>query len=277
MDNDLLSNEPAIRLTFFFSIFLLMALWEAVAPRRSQQIPRRIRWPNNLGIVALNIILLRLVIPATAISVAQMADTAGWGLLHHLALPVWLAFPLAILLLDLAIYLQHVMFHAVPALWRLHRVHHADLEFDVTTGARFHPVEIIASMVIKLMVIAALGPSAIAVLFFEVLLNGLAMFNHGNIRLPLTIDRRLRKIIVTPDMHRVHHSVIPEEANSNFGFNLALWDRWLGTYRAQPAHGHLDMVIGINKFRTTRDLGIDRMLMQPFRGAPDSYPINREK
>lgn len=181
------------------------------------------------------------------------------------------------LALDLAIYLQHVMFHAVPGLWRLHRMHHADLEFDVTTGLRFHPVEILLSMGIKLAVVLALGPPAVAVLVFEVLLNATAMFNHSNIRIPSAIDRVLRLFVVTPDMHRVHHSIHPSETNSNFGFNLPWWDRLLGTYRPQPTDGHEAMTIGIEQFRTRRDLWLDRMLIQPVRGPASGYPINREE
>ncbi|MDN3721932.1 sterol desaturase family protein [Roseibium salinum] len=179
------------------------------------------------------------------------------------------------LALDLAIYLQHVMFHAVPALWRLHRMHHADLEFDVTTGLRFHPVEILLSMGIKLGVVMALGPPAVAVLVFEVLLNGTSMFNHSNVRIPAAIDRVLRLFVVTPDMHRVHHSIHPNETNSNFGFNLPWWDRLLGTYRPQPREGHETMTIGIEEFRTRRDLWLDRMLVQPLVGRANHYPINR--
>ena len=276
MDNVLLSNESIIRLSFFFGVFLLMTIWELLAPRRQQNITRVIRWPNNIGIVFFNTVLVRIIMPTTAVGMAQIAHSAGWGLLHHLTLPPWLIFLLAIIVLDLVIYLQHVMFHAVPSLWRLHRMHHADLEFDVTTGSRFHPLEIILSMMLKLMIIAALGPPAVAVLVFEVILNALAMFNHANVRMPLMVDGALRKIIVTPDMHRVHHSVLPHEANSNFGFNLSLWDRWLGTYRAQPEHGHENMAIGIDNFRTTRDLGLDRMLIQPFKDTTGDYPISRK-
>ena len=168
------------------------------------------------------------------------------------------------------------MFHAVPALWRLHRMHHADLEFDTTTGLRFHPIEIALSMAIKLGVVAALGPPAVAVLVFEVLLNATALFNHANVRLAPRLDRVLRWIVVTPDMHRVHHSIIPAETNSNFGFNLPWWDRLLGTYRAQPAAGHEGMTIGIEQFRKRRDLWLDRMLIQPLLGSSRRYPINRE-
>lgn len=206
----------------------------------------------------------------------QPPKSAAGGLLNAIALPAWLALPLAVVALDLAIYLQHVVFHAIPALWRLHRMHHADLEFDVTTGLRFHPVEIALSMGIKLQVIAALGPSALAVLIFEVLLNATSMFNHANLRLPAGIDRVLRWIVVTPDMHRVHHSIHPEETNSNFGFNLPWWDRLLGTYRAQPRDGHEDMTIGIEQFRTLHDLRLDQMLIQPVRGPASGYAINRE-
>jgi sterol desaturase/sphingolipid hydroxylase (fatty acid hydroxylase superfamily) len=178
-----------------------------------------------------------------------------------------------VIVLDLVIYLQHVLFHAVPALWRLHRMHHADLDFDVTTGARFHPIEIVLSMVIKLAAVVSLGAPAIAVLVFEVLLNATAMFNHGNIRLPLGFDRVLRLLVVTPDMHRVHHSTVTSETNSNFGFNLPWWDRLLGTYRAQPVAGHEDMTIGIALFREPQDLRLDRMLVQPFRAGPGSAPV----
>jgi sterol desaturase/sphingolipid hydroxylase (fatty acid hydroxylase superfamily) len=204
-----------------------------------------------------------------------LAQEQSWGLLHYLSVPGWLAIALAVLLLDLAIYLQHVMFHAVPALWRLHRMHHADLEFDVTTGLRFHPIEILLSLGIKLAVVAALGPPAVAVVVFEVLLNATSMFNHSNVGIPQSIDRFLRWFVVTPDMHRVHHSILPEEADSNFGFSLPWWDRLLGTYRAQPKDGHDGMVIGIGQFRTPNELRLDRMLVQPFRGDVGDYPFGQ--
>ncbi len=277
MNESLLGNEVHIRLSFFIGIFVLMASWELLAPRREGQVSRRLRWPNNLGIVVFNTLLLRFVMPTTAVGLALAGETAGWGLLQQFDLPLWAGSLLAVICLDLAIYLQHIMFHAVPALWRLHRMHHADLAFDVTTGARFHPLEIILSMVIKLSVIAALGPPAVAVLIFEVLLNTLAMFNHANARLPLGFDRVLRRVIVTPDMHRVHHSVIPRETNSNFGFNLSIWDRCFGTYCAQPKGGHQDMSIGIDSFRTNADLALHQMLLQPFKKRSDNYPINRDK
>ena len=277
MASDLLALEPTIRLGFFFGVFSLMAAWELLAPRRALTLPRHFRWPGNIGIVFLNTLVLRLLMPVTTVGLALKAESAHWGLLHITQLPSWLSVVIAVIVLDLAIYLQHVMFHAVPLFWRLHRMHHADQGFDVTTGSRFHSLEIILSMVIKLLLIAALGPPAVAVLIFEVLLNAMAMFNHANIRLPLAVDRWLRSIIVTPDMHRVHHSVHVDEANSNFGFNLSLWDRCLGTYRAQPRDGHQDMVIGIHAFRSPRDQRLDQMLIQPLKNNDGDYPINRSR
>ncbi|HSR71980.1 MAG TPA: sterol desaturase family protein [Kiloniellales bacterium] len=275
MSEFLLGHEPAIRLGFFLGVLGAMALWEVLAPRRRLAPPRRLRWPNNLGIVVVDTLLLRLVFPAAAVGFAVVAESKSWGLFNALAAPDWLAIVASVVVLDLAIYLQHVLFHAVPALWRLHRMHHADLGFDVTTGIRFHPVEILLSMGIKLTVIAALGPPAVAVLIFEVLLNATSMFNHGNVRMPAGLDRVLRWIVVTPDMHRVHHSIRPAETNSNFGFNLPWWDRLLGTYRAQPRDGHQGMTLGIEQFRNPRDLRLDRMLLQPLYGPASGYPINR--
>jgi sterol desaturase/sphingolipid hydroxylase (fatty acid hydroxylase superfamily) len=225
--------------------------------------------------VALDAVLVRFLFPVVAVGLAVIAQENGWGLLNQLSIPTWIVTILAVLALDFAIYLQHVLFHAVPALWRLHRVHHADLEFDVTTGVRFHPFEIVISMAIKLLLILALGPSAMAVLIFEILLNGTSLFNHSNVRLPSRLDAVLRLFIVTPDMHRVHHSILPSETNSNFGFNLPWWDWILGTYLAQPSAGHTGMTIGIEQFRTGRDLWLDRLLFQPFRGPASGYPINR--
>ena len=277
MSDLILSNEPLIRMGFFLGILLAMAIWEVAAPRRRREIPRLLRWSSNLGIVVIDTLLVRLTFPIVAVGLALLAQERGWGLFNILDVPVWVAFIVSVLALDLAIYLQHVMFHAVPALWRLHRMHHADLEFDVTTGLRFHPVEILLSMGIKLAVVAALGPPAVAVLVFEVLLNATAMFNHSNIAIPPAADRLLRLIVVTPDMHRVHHSIHPSETNSNFGFNMPWWDRLLGTYRAQPREGHEAITIGIEQFRTRRDLWLDRMLIQPLRGPASGYPINREE
>jgi sterol desaturase/sphingolipid hydroxylase (fatty acid hydroxylase superfamily) len=267
-------NEPVIRLAFFLGVLGIVAAWEALAPRRRRALGRWVRWPSNLAIVVLDTALVRLLFPVTAVGFAVLCEERGWGLLNWLDLPHWLAVVLAVLGLDLAIYLQHVLFHAVPALWRLHRMHHADLDIDVTTGGRFHPVEILASMVIKLGTVAALGAPALAVLAFEILLSATAMFNHGNVRLAGRLDRLLRWVVVTPDMHRVHHSVVPCETNSNFGFNMPWWDRLFGTYRAEPQAGHQAMTIGIGQFRHRREQWLDRMLTQPFREAATDYPFD---
>lgn len=270
-----LAYEPAIRLAAFIGVFALMAVWETAAPRRVRSLPRWARWPHNLALVVLNSIVVRLLFPLAAVSFAALAAARGWGVFNAVELPFWLALVLSIMVLDLAIYLQHVMFHAVPALWRLHRVHHADLDFDVTTGARFHPVEIVLSMLIKFAVIALLGAPAVAVLLFEVFLNAAAMFNHSNVRIPLSVDRVLRWLIVTPDMHRIHHSVVRRETDSNFGFNLSLWDRLLGTYRHFPIAGQEAMVIGIPEFRAPAQCAtLTGMLALPFRGEARDIPVD---
>jgi sterol desaturase/sphingolipid hydroxylase (fatty acid hydroxylase superfamily) len=269
----IMSNEPFVRLLAFAGVFAAMAVWELVAPRRTQELERRARWPGNLGIVVLDTLLVRLIFPLGAVALALTAEAHGWGILHAFNIPVWVAIPASVILLDLAIYLQHVLFHAVPALWRLHRMHHADLAFDVTTGVRFHPIEILLSMVIKLGVVMVLGAPAVAVLIFEVLLNATSMFNHGNVALSEKIDRVLRWLVVTPEMHRVHHSIKARETNSNFGFNLPWWDRLFGTYRAQPEAGHLGMTIGIAQFRDPAEQRLDRMLTQPFREDARTYPL----
>lgn len=266
MRDAILTHEPLIRMGLFGAVFAAMALWEAVAPRRALSIGRLLRWPNNLGVFALNVALVRLLFPAAAVGFAVFAGEVGWGLFNAADWPVWAETVAAVLLLDLAIYLQHRMFHAVPILWRLHRMHHADLDFDVTTALRFHPVEIYLSMGIKFAVIVGLGAPLLAVLVFEAALNSGAMFNHGNVRMPRWLDRVLRSVLVTPDMHRVHHSVIPMETDSNFGFNLSWWDRLFGTYRPQPEAGHEAMVIGIRTFRSPRDLMLHNMLLQPLLG-----------
>jgi sterol desaturase/sphingolipid hydroxylase (fatty acid hydroxylase superfamily) len=270
-------NEPVVRLAAFAGVFAVMAVWELAAPRRGFEIGRGPRWPGNLGIVVIDTLLVRLVFPTAAVGLAVAAEVQGWGLFRMAEAPLWLAVIGSVVLLDLAIYLQHVLFHAVPALWRLHRMHHTDLGFDVTTGLRFHPVEILLSMVIKLAVVAALGAPPVAVLIFEVLLNATSLFNHGNVAIPTRLDRYVRWFVVTPDMHRVHHSAIPNETNSNFGFNLPWWDRLFGTYRAQPKAGHAGMTIGIEQFRNPRDLRLDRLLIQPWLGPASSYPINRSR
>jgi sterol desaturase/sphingolipid hydroxylase (fatty acid hydroxylase superfamily) len=271
----ILTREDVARLLAFAGLLAVLAIWEVLAPRRHQDLGRRLRWPGNLGVVVLDTLLVRLLFPTTAIAVALVCEARGWGLLQAVVLPAWAAIPLAILALDLAIYLQHVLFHAVPALWRLHRMHHADQDIDVTTGVRFHPIEILLSMGIKLGVVAALGTPAIAVFAFEVLLNATSMFNHSNVRMPLRLDRVLRWVVVTPDMHRVHHSIVVRETNSNFGFNLPWWDRLFGTYRDQPAAGHDGMTIGIEQFREPDEQRLDRMLTQPFREDDRLYPLGR--
>ena len=267
MPEYLLNHEAAVRLFFLLSILAAMAAWEAAAPRRRREIPRLLRWSNNLGVVVIDTLLVRLTFPFLAVGMAVLAAERGWGLLNVFAVPGWLATILSLLLLDLAIYLQHVMFHAVPALWKLHRMHHADLDIDVTTGARFHPVEIALSMLVKFAAIAALGVPPVAVVVFELLLNASSMFNHANVRVPAPLEPVLRWLLVTPDMHRVHHSVERDETNSNFGFNLSLWDRLFGTYRAQPRAGHEAMALGIPELREAAQCSsLAAMLAMPFRG-----------
>ena len=274
----LITHEAGIRLAFFLGTFAVMAIWEMLAPRRVLQVPKGVRWANNIGLVVLNTVVLRLLFPAAAVGMAAFAVQQGWGVLNAVALPAWLAFVIAVVALDFVIWLQHVMVHAIPLLWRLHRVHHADPDYDLTTGARFHPIEIILSMLIKFAAIAVLGPPVAAVIVFEVLLNAMAMFNHGNVRLPAAVDRVLRWFVVTPDMHRVHHSVEDDETNSNFGFNLSVWDRLFGTYRAQPRGGHEGMTIGIRGYAQRRDVTwLSGMLLLPFRGRIDGYVINRRQ
>jgi len=257
-------NEPMIRLACFFAVLLAMMLWEWRKPRRALSLPRARRWPANLGIIVVDSVVLRLVFPVLAVGAAELAAARGWGLFHGLNAPFWLALPASLLILDLAIYTQHVVFHKVAVLWRLHRMHHTDLDFDVTTALRFHPLEIVLSMLIKLVLVTLLGVPAVAVMLFEVILNATAMFNHGNVGLPRRLDRALRWILVTPDMHRVHHSIRPEETDSNFGFNLPWWDRLFGTYRDQPRDGHAGMTIGLEYFRDRRATRLYGLLLQPF-------------
>lgn len=247
-----MNNEVTIRLSFFLGVFALMAIWEIFAPRRALTVSKAVRWANNLGLVFLNSFILRVLFPAAAVGMAAFTSEQGWGILNYYEVPFLIAVVVSVVAMDFIIYLQHVMVHAVPALWRLHRVHHADPDFDVTTGARFHPIEIILSMLIKFATIAVLGPPVLAIVIFEVLLNAMAMFNHSNIKLHTVIDQALRVLVVTPDMHRVHHSVEDDEANSNFGFNLSWWDKLFGTYRDQPRAGHEDMVIGIHTYTTPK-------------------------
>ncbi len=272
-----MGNEAVIRLGFFFGVFLVMAAWEVASPRRKLTESKAVRWFSNLGIVFLNTIISRLLFPAAAIGAALTAQQRHFGLLNNMDAPFWLKVAGGLVFLDLAIYLQHALFHAIPALWRLHRMHHSDLDYDVTTGARFHPIEIVLSMVIKMSVAAVVGAPPLSVLIFEVLLNATAMFNHGNVRLPEKLDHIIRLLIVTPDMHRVHHSVEDHEANSNFGFNLSIWDRIFGTYLDQPEKGHLGMTIGIRQFRDEKYLALHMMLAQPFIAEVSGYAINRRR
>ena len=265
LTSGVLAAEPLIRLGVFVAVLALLVAGELVAPRRQLQVRRWRRWPGNVGVVVIDTLLLRIVFPAAAVGLALVAEANGWGLLNLVAAPQWLAILVAVIVLDLIIYAQHVLFHAVPILWRVHRMHHADLDIDVTTGIRFHPVEILLSMVIKLGAVVALGAPPLGVMIFEVLLNATSMFSHSNIRLPAALDGHLRWILVTPDMHRVHHSIVARETNSNFGFNLPWWDRLFGTYRARPAAGHEAMTIGLPQFRDPAELRLDRMLMQPLR------------
>ena len=272
METFLLRHEPTVRLGVFLGIFAIITAWELAGPRRTLRVRKGLRWTHNLALTMLNEVLVRAAIPVAAVGVGAWAAERGWGLLNLIDVSYPLAILLSVLVLDLAIYLQHQMFHVVPLLWRVHRVHHADLDIDVTTGTRFHSIEIGLSMLIKFAVILALGTPAIAVLMFEILLNASSMFNHGNVRIPAAIDGILRLLVVTPDMHRVHHSIDPRETNSNFGFNLPWWDRLFGTYRAEPQAGHEAMTIGIAQFRSPRELRLDRMLLQPFRSDDAPNP-----
>lgn len=262
----IVENEVEMRLFFFFAVLCIVAIWEALRPKRDRHIGRTIRWTRNLSLVFLNSFIVRLVVPFTAVGVALYAEQNQFGLLNYLSLPFVATVVISVLLLDLLIYGQHVIFHHVPVLWRLHKIHHIDQEIDVTTGLRFHPVEILLSTLIKCTGVILLGVPVMAVVIFEILLNATAMFNHANISLPKVFDKALRLIVVTPDMHRVHHSVIPHETNSNFGFNMPWWDRIFGTYRAQPVHGHRAMDIGLPNYRDASKTGLRALLTIPFSG-----------
>jgi sterol desaturase/sphingolipid hydroxylase (fatty acid hydroxylase superfamily) len=268
-----MSHEPVVRLGFFFGVFVVMAVWELVLPRRRLRAAKSARWFANLGVMVVSTVVVRIIFPTAVVGMALVAANRGWGLLNNLELAPAVSIMVSVLILDLAIYLQHVMFHPVPTLWRLHMVHHADVEFDLTTGLRFHPVEIVLSMLIKLAAVVLLGPLAVAVILFEVVLNATAIFNHGNVRLPTVVDRALRWIVVTPDMHRVHHSVKPFETNSNFGFNLPWWDRLLGTYRDQPEEGHEAMTIGLDQFQDRPRQSLVWLLKLPITGRIAGYPM----
>lgn len=257
--------EIISRLSAFASVLIILALAESWWPRRPRKLPRILRWSANFGMLALNTLIIRLILPVSIAGFALYVEQQGYGLLNLVNLPVWLKIIIAVLALDLVIWAQHVAFHRVPWLWRLHRMHHADTEFDLSTGIRFHPIEIILSALIKLAAVAALGAPAMAVIVFEILLNATAMFNHANLAVPQTLDRALRLFVVTPDMHRVHHSIHSDEHDRNFGFNLPWWDYLFRTYKAQPRDGHERMIIGLGRFRDRKEALIDRMLTQPFR------------
>lgn len=272
-----MNAEALIRLSAFVGVLGVMASWEIMSPRRRLTTAKWRRWAGNLSVVVLNTLIVRMLFAGGAMGMALLAADQGWGLLNRLSLPAWFGGLLAVMALDFVLYLQHVMFHAVPAFWRFHMMHHADLDCDVTTGARFHPVEVVLSTLIKLAAVVLLGASPAAVLSFEVLLNATSMFNHSNIWMPPAVDRLLRRLVVTPDMHRVHHSILPRETNTNFGFNLPWWDRLLGTYRAEPAQGQEGMVLGLEQFRDPARLTLAGMLLLPFVGTTGSYPLSRER
>ncbi|MEW6300095.1 MAG: sterol desaturase family protein [Thermodesulfobacteriota bacterium] len=263
--------ELLVRFGAFLSVFSLMAVWESLRPRRPLAVPRRVRWGTNLGLTILNAVLVWTTVGGVAYAAAAFAAEREIGILHWVGLPAWAAVAVTLLALDFAIYLQHVLFHAVPALWRLHRVHHADLGFDASTGLRFHPVEIFLSLGLKAAVVVVLGAVPWAVIAFEVLLNASSVFNHSNVAIPEDVDRWLRWCVVTPDMHRIHHSTRVAETNSNFGFSFSWWDRLCGTYRAAPARGQLGMEIGLSEYRTPLRLG--QLLVLPFQGDAGRYPF----
>lgn len=265
MNAFLLDHEAGLRLACFLTVFALMAGWEAIAPRRALSTPKGRRWLRNFGLAFLNSAAVRLLVPLQAVGVAALAEQRGWGLTRLSANSPWAPIIATVAVLDLAIYAQHWYFHRIPMLWRLHMVHHADLDIDVTTGARFHPVEILLSMAIKMILVLMIGAPVAGVVAFEILLNATSLFNHGNVRIGPGVDRVLRRLVVTPDMHRVHHSVVPRETASNFGFNLPWWDRAFGTYRPQPQAGHEGMSIGLPWFRDPDQAGLPWLLLLPFR------------
>ena len=274
---DLLTSksEPVIRFGFFFGILVIMFIWELIAPRRPLTASKIGRWSSNLGLVLIDSIVVRLVSPAALAGVALLAQQRGWGLFNSFELSTLLKIIFSVLILDLAIYLQHAMFHSIPLFWRLHMVHHSDMDIDVTTGVRFHPIEILLSMGIKMVVVVLIGAPPASVLIFEIILNGTSMFNHGNVRYSLQIDSLLRLIVVTPEMHRVHHSTIRWETNSNLGFSFPWWDRLFGTYRNQPAKGHLEMTIGLDQYKEPQKLTFLRLIALPFIGKLGKYPMTR--
>lgn len=275
MDPLVKKNELLIRLGVFFGILVVMFLWELIAPRRPLTTSKITRWFSNLGLVLIDSIVVRLVFPTALAGITLLVQQRGWGLFNQFELPYLLKIIFSVLILDFVIYLQHIMFHSVPLFWRLHMVHHTDMDIDVTTGVRFHPVEIILSLGIKMIVVILIGAPLAAVLIFEIILNGTSMFNHGNVRYSQNIDSILRLLVVTPEMHRVHHSTIRWETNSNLGFNFPWWDRLFGTYRGQPAKGHLEMTIGLEPYKEPKKLTLPWLIVLPFIGKLGKYPMTR--
>lgn len=263
MTEFILTHEGSVRLGAFASILILMMCAEALFPRKERVLGRGHRWTSNLLLIVIDSLFVRLLFPIVAVGVAAIAAQNDWGLFNILDLPIWLAVILSVIILDMLIYWQHVAFHHVPVLWAMHKVHHADRDIDVTTGLRFHPIEIGISLAYKLVLVLLLGAPVIAVVIFEIILNGCAMFNHSNVKLPLKLDRILRRFIVTPDMHRVHHSTIMSETNSNYGFNLSIWDRIFGSYIAQPEQGHDGMVIGLDEYQHAGPASLTWSLLLP--------------
>lgn len=262
-----MENEVTIRLAVFLGLFTLLACVEVLIPRRTRDLKRTSRWFTNIGLIiidSLTIRLMAIVMPVMAVGAAMDASARGWGLLGMVDWPNWIEVLIAMLILDFVIWAQHLITHKIPLLWCLHQVHHADRDMDVTTAIRFHPIEIALSMLLKIGVIYALGPTAFAVILFEILLNGSAMFNHSNINIPKGLDKIIRLVLVTPDMHRVHHSDIRAEHDSNYGFSLSIWDRMFRTYVAQPGKGHDDMTIGL-RWQDERPLKLGWNLLLPFR------------
>jgi sterol desaturase/sphingolipid hydroxylase (fatty acid hydroxylase superfamily) len=260
-----IENENSIRLVAFVGVFVVMAMLEFASPRKQRTEPRVTRWITNFGLVVVDAMVLRAVFPILAVGVAVWAQRKGYGLFAMLDWSIWLEITLTVIVLDFAIYWQHVASHKLPLLWRVHRVHHADRDLDASSGLRFHPVEIALSMIYKFAVIILLGAPPLGVFVFEVLLNGSAMFNHANFRLPLALDRLLRMFIVTPDMHRVHHSILRREADTNYGFALSIWDRMFGSYTEQPENGHDGMTLGLAEQQTSRPSQLIWCLTFPFR------------
>ena len=265
MIESLIANEALWRLVMFASVFTIFGITERLWPRRKKLVQDIKRWPSNLALTVVDTFIARLLLPIMAVGTAAFAETNAWGLLNQFGLSQLMSSLIAIIFLDLAIYGQHVLFHHVPVLWRLHRVHHSDTEFDITNGLRFHPIEIVLSMLLKMLLVLVIGAPVVAVIIFEILLNATAMFNHSNTCIPQKLDKIIRLFLVTPDFHRVHHSVYPAETNSNYGFNTPIWDRLFATYTAQPRDGHTQMRIGLQSLRDQKELRLDRLLMQPFR------------